>query len=253
MRALGLTADGLRVSGLSSDGLLMRFSGTAAQVEAAFHTGLESYRLRDGFTGRATTSAVPLPATIAGSVAAVLGLDDLVQEQPAGIVRAPASDRGKIRAAATANFSYPAGSPKACTAATRLPHQFGGLTDDQIAHAYGAFGLYGSGDFGAGQHIAIYELEPFLRSDVKTFDTCYFGATAAAQMLTRLHVYSVDGGQPAGPGSGEAIPRRRGRLGDRARRDHRRLRRREPGHRRHRSTTRSTSTRRSSTPTPTRS
>jgi Pro-kumamolisin, activation domain/IPT/TIG domain len=200
-----LKADGLQVTGVSADHLLIHFRGTAAAIGTAFHTSLENYRLRDGFTGRTTTSAVRLPATIAGSVAAVLGLDNLVQEQPAGIVRAPASDRGKIRAAATAKISYPAGAPRPCKAATATATGFGGLTDDQIAHAYGAFGLYGSGDFGAGQHIAIYELEPFARSDVRRFDTCFFGAEAAAQMLSRLHVHSVDGGQPAGSGSGEAI------------------------------------------------
>ena len=199
-----LTADGLRVSGLSSDGLLMRFSGTAARVEAAFHTGLESYRLRDGSIRRSATSAITLPPEIAGSVAAVVGLDDLVQPHPEGVLHAPASARGKIRAPRTARFSHPAGSPRACAGATAAAHQFGGLTDDEIAHAYGAFGLYGSGDFGAGQHIALYELEPFLRSDIKTFDTCYFGAAAAASMLKRLHVIAVDGGQPAGTGSGEA-------------------------------------------------
>jgi hypothetical protein len=199
-----LKADGLRVGGVSSDGLVVHFSGTATQVGAAFHTGLESYRLRDGAAGRATTSAVSLPSSIAGSVLAVVGLDDLVQPQPVGMLRAPASAQGKIRPAAAANFSHPAGSPTACPSATAAARAFGGLTDDQIAHAYGAFGLYGSGDLGAGQHIAIYELEPFLRSDVKTFDTCYFGASAAASMLQRLHVIPVDGGQPAGPGSGEA-------------------------------------------------
>ncbi len=82
--------------------------------------------------------------------------------------------------------------------------QFGGLTDDQIANAYGATGLYAAGDTGAGQRIAVYELEPFLRSDVRTFDTCFFGAARATQMLKRLHLYRVDGGQPSGPGSGEA-------------------------------------------------
>jgi Pro-kumamolisin, activation domain/IPT/TIG domain len=200
-----LRSDGLQVTGLSADHLLIHFRGTARAVGAAFHTTLESYRLRDGFTGRATTSAVRLPARIAGSVAAVLGLDNLVQEQPAGIVRAPAPDRGKIRPAASGNFSYPAGAPRPCKAATAAATSFGGLTDDQIAHAYGAFGLYSRGDFGAGQHVAIYELEPFERSDVRAFDTCYFGASAARQMLSRLHVHSVDGGQPPGSGSGEAI------------------------------------------------
>jgi len=199
-----LKADGLHVSGVSGDGLLVGFSGTARQVESTFHTGLERYRLRDGSLGRATTSAISMPSAIASSVAAVVGLDDLVQVRPVGTVRPPASVRGKVRPASTASFRHPAGSPKACTAATSAARAYGGLTDDQIARAYGAFGLYGSGDLGAGQHIALYELEPFLRSDVKTFDTCYFGASAAASMLKRLHVVPVDGGQPTGPGSGEA-------------------------------------------------
>jgi len=199
-----LTADGLQVRGVSSDGLLVRFRGTARQVEGAFHTGLENYRLRDGSVRHAATSGITLPSTISGSVAAVVGLDDLVQARPVGIVRAPASDSGKIRSPRTVSFTHPAGSPKACAGATAAARKFSGLTDDQIARAYGAFGLYGSGDLGAGQHIALYELEPFLRSDIKTFDTCYFGARAAASMLSRLHVIPVDGGQPAGTGSGEA-------------------------------------------------
>jgi len=200
-----LRSDGLHVTAVASDDLLIHFRGSAAAIEHAFGTGLESYRLRSGFVGRATTSAVRLPGSIAGSVAAVLGLNNLVRTQPEGIVRAPAKDKGKIRPAKAASFAHPAGSPKPCKAATAAATAFGGLTDDQIAHAYGAFGLYGAGDFGAGQHIALYELEPFARSDVKAFDTCFFGAAAAKQMLSRLHTVSVDGGQPAGPGSGESI------------------------------------------------
>ena len=200
-----LKADGLRVTSVSRDGLLIHFAGTSKAIANAFRTKLENYRLRDGFLGRATTSAVKLPGPIAGSVAAVLGLNDLVRLQPEGIKRAPAQDRGKIHPARTARFAHPAGSPVACKAATSAATAFGGLTDDQIANAYGATGLYGSADFGAGQHIALYELEPFARSDVKAFDTCFFGATAAAQMLTRLHTVAVDGGQPPGSGSGESI------------------------------------------------
>jgi hypothetical protein len=200
-----LKADGLRVTSVSRDGLLIHFAGTSKAIGNAFRTKLENYRLRDGFLGRATTSAVKLPGPIAGSVAAVLGLNDLVRLQPEGIKRAPAQDRAKIHPARTARFAHPAGAPVACKAATSAATAFGGLTDDQIANAYGATGLYGSADFGAGQHIALYELEPFARSDVKAFDTCFFGATAAAQMLTRLHTVAVDGGQPPGSGSGESI------------------------------------------------
>jgi hypothetical protein len=199
-----LATDGLRVTAVSSDGLLVDFSGSAAQIEHAFQTGVERYRLADGSTGQTATSAAALPSTVAGSVAGVVGLSDLARARPAGIVRAPAADRGRIRRPATTTFSHPSGAPAPCPAATADAQQFGGLTDDQIARAYGAFGLYDNGDLGQGQHIALYELEPFLHSDVRTFDTCYFGVGQTAAMLSRLHVIPVDGGQPIGPGSGEA-------------------------------------------------
>jgi hypothetical protein len=199
-----LKAGGLHVDGVSNDGLFVNFSGTAAHVERAFSTGLEAYRLRDGSLGQGTTSPVLLPTAIAGSVAAVVGLDHLVEPQPVGVLHAPASSKGKVGTPETVDFAHPSGSPKACADATSAAKSFGGLTDDQIANAYGAFGLYGDGDLGAGQHIALYELEPFLLSDLKTFDTCYFGASEAAKMLGRVHIVPVDGGQPAGPGSGEA-------------------------------------------------
>jgi subtilase family serine protease len=81
---------------------------------------------------------------------------------------------------------------------------YGGLTDDQIANSYGAFGEYSHGDFGQGQHIAVFEEQPFLATDVEAFDTCYFGAAQAKKMAgtggnlagSRLSVISVDGGEP---------------------------------------------------------
>ena len=200
-----LAASGLTVTGVSSDGLFVNFRGSAAHVERAFHTGLENYRLAGGASGYAPDTALTVPSAIAGSVTAVLGLNDLVHEQPLGIIRAPAADSGKIPTATPAPFSHPADAPAACPAAATAAQSFGGLTDDQIANAYGAFGLYNVGDLGAGQTIDVYELEPFLRSDVHTFDTCYFGASQASAMMARLHVVPVDGGQPTGPGSGEAI------------------------------------------------
>ena len=57
------------------------------------------------------------------------------------------------------------------------------------------------------------ELEPFDTTDIQTFDTCYFGVGAATAMAGRLHTIPVDGGQPAGAGSGESIARHRGHLG----------------------------------------
>jgi hypothetical protein len=199
-----LRADGLQVTNVT-DGLVIHVRASASQLGRAFGTGIERVRLADGSIGQATTGAVRLPSSIAGSVAAVMGLNSVVRTRPLGLVRAAASAGGEHAAATAASFAHPAGSPTACADARAAALAAGGLTDDQIGNAYGAFGLYRAGDLGAGQHIAIYELEPFLPSDVKTFDTCYFGASAASHMQGRLHVVRVDGGQPVGPGSGEAI------------------------------------------------
>jgi hypothetical protein len=199
-----LRAQGLRVTSVSSDGLLVNFSGSARVVQGAFHTHLENYRRSNGTIGRQTTTPVTLPATVAPHVAAVIGLNNLVGEHALDVVRPTAHARAHAAAATSASFAHPAGSPTPCAAARNDATKNGGLTDDAIANAYGAFGLYGQGDFGAGQRVAIYENEPFLPSDIQTFDTCYFGASSAAAMIKRLTVIPVDGGQPSGPGSGEA-------------------------------------------------
>ncbi len=200
-----LSRDGLRVTGVSSDGLFVSFRGKAATIEKAFHTGIERYRLADGSVGQQVTSAISVPRSIAGSVVAVIGLDNLVAPQPVGSVHRFVSSTKAAGASRSVAFSHPAGSATACASAKATATSSNGLTDEEIAHAYGASGLYGAGDLGAGQHVAIYEAEPFSMSDVKTFDTCYFGATEAAAMLKRLRVIAVDGGQPAGSGSGESI------------------------------------------------
>ncbi|MFZ0342337.1 MAG: protease pro-enzyme activation domain-containing protein [Gaiellaceae bacterium] len=200
-----LQDSGLTVTSVARDGLIVHFTAPASQVETAFGTRLDRYRLANGSIGQARTAAVRVPTTIAKYVTAVVGLDTTVRLRSSGAIHAPRSMRGTHAAAKTTDFTHPAGSPTACTDATAAAEQFGGLTDDQIANAYGAFGLYGAGDTGSGQHIAVYELEPFSKTDLQAFDTCYFGATQAASMLGRVHVINVDGGQTAGPGSGESI------------------------------------------------
>ncbi len=85
-----LQADGLTVTGVASDGLLVRFSGTAQRVEKAFSTGLQAYRLANGAAGQATTSAIKVPASIAANVTAVIGLDNLVRAQAVPVLRGAA-------------------------------------------------------------------------------------------------------------------------------------------------------------------
>jgi hypothetical protein len=199
-----LSNEGLRVTKVARDGLVVSFSGSASRVESAFGTGLERYRLAGGTLGQATTTAVKMPSSIAGSVVAVLGLNDLVRAEPDYVRPGPLSVQRTFTSAKAPSVSHPAGSPDACALAQQDAETSGGLTDDQIANAYGAFGLYRLGDFGRGEHIAVYELQPFLATDIETFDTCYFGAAQAARMSgtkgklagSLLSVIPVDGGLP---------------------------------------------------------
>ena len=202
-----LRASGLTVTSVAPDGLLMDFRAPAGRVETAFRTGLARYKLADGSIGQARTAPLKVPSAIARYVTSVVGLDTTVKLRPSGILRTPASARTTHVAALAPSFTHPAGSPTACADATATAQAFGGLTDDQIANAYGVFGLYGAtpSDTGVGQSIAIFELEPFTVSDLKTFDTCYFGATQATTMVSHVHTINVDGGPQNGSGSGESI------------------------------------------------
>jgi hypothetical protein len=202
-----LHAGGLRVGRVSSDDLLIPFSGQVEAVARTFATTLDSVRLADGRTAHATGAPVSLPSNVAGAVVAVLGLDDTVLPHRTGSPATPRATRAqhvpKARQSAT-NPAPAATAPVACPDAAAAATHDNGLTDTQVADAYGAGQLYQQGDDGSGQRIALYELEPFLRADLARFDACYFGTAQAASMLRRLHIHEVGGGQPYGTGQGEA-------------------------------------------------
>jgi hypothetical protein len=198
-----LRADGLTVSGVSANRLLVTFTGPAAAVEAAFHTGLRRVALAGGGTGQATTSAVSLPASIAADVTAVIGLDRLVSSRSAAtgrpVTALTARAAPAVLPAATGRWPAAGGGPAACAGAAALEPS-GALTMERVAAAYGVEPLYRAGDLAAGQTIDLIEYEPFDRSDVAAFDQCYFGADRTGQVT----VTSLDGGPGTGPGSGEA-------------------------------------------------
>jgi hypothetical protein len=184
-----LRARGLRVGAVPASRMLIPFSGSPAAVSAM---------------ARPTGARHSVLAGLSGPIVAIVGPGTTTHAGPAGVPHPVPSQVARHPAAHAVPVSHPTGSPRACPAARAASVAVDGLTSDQIANAYGAFGLYAAGDRGAGQRIAVYENEPFLRSDIRTFDTCFFGAAQASAMQHRLHVVAVDGGQPTGPGTGEA-------------------------------------------------
>jgi hypothetical protein len=201
-----LEADGLTVGAESADGLLLHVSGSAAQVSSALHVSLDRYRLRGGRTGYAATSAPELPSSLAAGVVGVTGLSDLERAHPLletpGHGGSAATTTAAATGAAQPSKSTATGST-ACAAAKAAAAKYTLHTWTQLAKAYGFTTAYGDGDLGKGTTVGIFELEPYLTSDVGAFESCFTLPTG--EHYGSVQNVPVDGGAGAGGGFGEAI------------------------------------------------
>jgi Pro-kumamolisin, activation domain/IPT/TIG domain len=199
-----LSGRGLAVGPTSGDGLIVPVSGSATQVDQAFDVDLEQYRLPSGRVVRAPDAEPLVPAALAADLYGVAGLDDLSRPVPQ-LVRTAATPPG-VSAAAVGAVSAPdphAGGPQPTAGCENTIQSdngsAGGLTVDQLASAYSFSSLYPSNE-GSGVTVGIYELEPFLQSDITTFKNCYSPAISAS-----VSGIGVDRTSPnSGPGQGEA-------------------------------------------------
>jgi hypothetical protein len=200
-----LRREGLKVGPPSANDLILPVSGRASVVEAVFHTRLVRYVSGSRVVGFAAESAPLLPARLASDVSGVLGIDNLVRPHSMLERTLVAVSHGgswlRRKAPASSATHAPTQAPVACGGATAAAQAGGGWTDAQVARAYGLSGLYASGDYAAGQTIALYELEPFSTQDLATFDRCYFGVSHTSQVQR----VAVDGFDLRGPGSGESL------------------------------------------------
>ena len=197
-----LAGRGLALGPTSGDGLVVPVSGTARQVDQAFAVGLEQYRLPTGEVVRAPDAEPLVPAALSGVLDGVTGLDDLSRPTPQ-LVRSAAPallDAAPGAAGAPSpHASGPAPTAGCEDAIDSNGANAGALTADDLAQAYSFSSLY-PGTEGTGVTVGVYELEPFLPSDVNTFKSCYSPAITAS-----VSGVGVDGANPnAGPGQGEA-------------------------------------------------
>ena len=187
LRALGLTVGEPR-------GSIVPVSGTVSTISTALHTSIRHYALASGRTVRANDAAPRLPTAFASSVQGIVGLDDLTQfRHPAPPMAADVgADTAGVEPAVVPNLS----GPTACSAAsTGSGSAF--FTAPQLASYYGFTSTYTVGTRGAGINVAIFELEPFLASDISSYKTCY-------GVSTTVSTTNVDGGPGVGAGSAEA-------------------------------------------------
>jgi subtilase family serine protease len=168
-----LLARGLQVGEPTANALSLPVSATAAEAEAAFGVELERFKTADGRDAYANLGAPQVPAVAAPYVAGVIGLDDLDVPESTPAARAADAVEAQSSPLAAASTSVVTGGPQPCSSALQVRSQDGGYTADQIASAYDLSGFYAAGDFGAGQTIALLELEPFLPADVALYQSCY--------------------------------------------------------------------------------
>ncbi len=149
----------------ASSVFLMRFAGTSGQVERAFHTQINDYRLANGKTGFANANNISMPLAMNATIQGVLGLNTLPQQHTNAVHPRTVSAR------------YGAG-----------PSQ-GGLTPSQVAGIYNATGVHTVlKTNGAHVTIGLFELSQYTSADFATYIS-QFGLNTPS-----ITTISTDGG-----------------------------------------------------------
>lgn len=147
-----LNNEGISVTGQSSNGSLLYVTGPSGAFEHAFNLHINNYLTKDGTKFYAPDADPTIPATLAGKILAMGGLDNL-HKYHAHSHQAPVVS-----------------SPKALTYAFNGSGPGGYLAPNDVKTAYN---LNTVPVTGTGQNIALFELDGYSSSDVTAYDS-YF-------------------------------------------------------------------------------
>lgn len=160
-----LRGQGLHVGSVSPNHTLIDVSGSASKVEKAFDVSLSTYSLH-GRSVYAPTSNPSIPASLAGLVLNISGLDNVAHYTHAPLTVKPHAGNGVG----------------------------GGYDPTDLRDAYDANSLISSSD-GSGQTVALFELDSYNSSDIDTYLSQYgLGSAKYTDVV-------VDGASTS-PGSG---------------------------------------------------
>ncbi|HWF75446.1 MAG TPA: protease pro-enzyme activation domain-containing protein [Solirubrobacteraceae bacterium] len=187
-----LQAHGLDPGPVTANGLAIPVKATAGALSSAFSIAFSRVLAPSGRVAFASTAAPLFDAGVARLVQGVVGLDTLSVPEPRTVRAHHAARDAALNAPQVVT-----GGPQPCAGASAAAPGQQAYTADQIAAAYSFPGLYAAGDLGAGQTVAVYELEPNDPNDIAGYQSCY-GTSAAVSYVP------VDGGAGTGAGTGEA-------------------------------------------------
>jgi subtilase family serine protease len=165
-----LQSQGLRVTSVPASRLWVEASGTVAQVNTAFATRIETYRVA-GRTLRAPAVAPSIPASLQGIASAVLGLDDETMQPASAAAPPPLSFSNATPCSAYWGEQMATDQPDAY--GVTQPYSPCGYTPQQIRSAYGVSDAIAAGDDGSGVTVAIVDAfaDPRLVTDLQTYST----------------------------------------------------------------------------------
>ncbi|WP_042403345.1 S53 family peptidase [Streptacidiphilus carbonis] len=196
-----LKAEGLNPGKVSADGLSIPVTTTLATAAHAFGTSFAGYRLKDGSTGYANSTAPQLAGNIAGYVSGVAGMDSLIRVHAShGSLSTAATAPTSTSTAGAVSSRTTTGGPQLCSAGTQALSSLG--SDGHGYYSAGnlaaSYGMEHTSTSGSGVTIGLLELEGFSSSDVAAYQSCY-GTKAA------VSTYKVDGGAKVAPNPDQNI------------------------------------------------
>lgn len=184
-------ASGVRIdrTGLFADATM-----TVASAQRAFGTALSRFGSAQATRFVAPSWSPRLPAALRGAATGVVGLDTRpVFANHPSVAGASRFGHAPARLAAAGGFSgyqTRSGTPSGCAGAVADR----GFTPNQYLTAYGYAGLQAGGATGAGERVALIEIDGYRYSDITSFASC-FGLPVPA-----VNSYGVNLGHPLAPG-----------------------------------------------------
>jgi subtilase family serine protease len=163
-----LRGSGFEVGAVSKSRMLVHGSGSVRRAERVFHTDLRKYRI-GGHRLTAAAKPVSVPASLAGIVAGVDGLNEVLARPLARRIPPPPVF---LQAKPCSKFwaqRFTVNQPRAYSA--QQPWIVCGYAGSQMQDAYGVGGNIAGGNDGAGETVAILDAfaSPTIEEDIQTY------------------------------------------------------------------------------------
>ncbi|HZU66010.1 MAG TPA: protease pro-enzyme activation domain-containing protein [Ktedonobacteraceae bacterium] len=176
-----LQQQGLVITHVSPNGLLIDATATVAEAEAAFSVTINNYTLGSN-TFFANANPPVIPSSLSSLIASIGGLDNSVKMHPLYQV----ISRGKPSTGLNTRVPHTQTSPKAAQS---------GYGPSDLNGAYDGTALEQAGGQGNGQSVAVFELDGYQSSDVTTYFQNY---NLGNPSITNVTVDGFDGSAGAG-------------------------------------------------------